>query len=58
MFVIVSMVVELGAPKPILLSPCISICYQINSLLIPHKNNTDMRFGSDFMITRLIHLTI
>jgi hypothetical protein len=50
-------IVELGAPKPIVLSICYSMRYNTINLTIPHKNNTDMGFGSDFIMTRLIYLT-
>lgn len=54
---ICSMVVELGAPKPTTILFCISISYLIYKFMIPHKNNTDERFGPDFMMMGLIYST-
>lgn len=51
------MVVELGAPKPIVLMCCISMFYQINYLPIPHKNHTDIRFEPDFMMPKAYYFT-
>ena len=56
MFVIAPMVVELGAPKPIVLSDCFSILYEIINLTIPHKNNTQIGFKPDFNEMRLFDL--
>ena len=46
------MVVELGAPKPIVLNICISIVYNGIDLTIPHKNNTQIGFKPDFNVMR------
>jgi len=54
--VLVPIVVELGAPKPIALSYCFSILYENINLTIPHKNNTQIGFKPDFNEMRLFDL--
>jgi len=45
---ICSMVVELGAPKPIGLYVCYSMFYEIINPAIPHKNDTQIGFKPNF----------
>ena len=47
---------ELGAPKPIVLSISFSMGYDDINLTIPHRNNTQMGFNPDFNEMRVFDL--
>ncbi len=54
--VLIPIVVELGAPKPIVIYDCFSMVYEIINLTIQHKNDTQIGFRPDLHEMRLLDL--